>query len=167
MHINIISIIINYRIPRSQELNQPGENDGDTVIVKINGKVKAYRWSQRQYQWKLIGDIVEEATTSGKPKYNGVEYDFVFSVDLEDGAPLLKLPYNRGQNPDVVAQNFIIDNDLNPRYLKRVSTNNKKETIKTNVSIQYITFIIIILLDITFHYNKCTIDSNSESTIWK
>jgi phospholipase A-2-activating protein len=26
--------------------------------------------------------------------YNGVEYDYVFDVDIRDGAPPLKLPYN-------------------------------------------------------------------------
>lgn len=117
---HIIFFVLN-SVPHTSELNQPGEKDGDTVIVKNGDKVKAYKWHQGQFQWKLIGDIVENETrTNGKPMLNGVQYDYVFSVDIEEGAPLLKLPYNKGQDPYLAAQKFLEDNDLDQRFLDRV-----------------------------------------------
>lgn len=114
-------IFISCRIPTAIELNQPGEKDGDTIIIREDGGVKAYRWSERQYQWKLTGDIVETVEeTSGKQVYNGVEYDYVFSVDIKENAPLLKLPYNKNQDPYIAAMQFIEDNNLDPKYLDRV-----------------------------------------------
>lgn len=35
------------------------------------------------------------------------EYDFVFSVDIKDGAPPIKLPFNKTEDPWVAAQAFI------------------------------------------------------------
>lgn len=55
--------------------------------------------------WEKIGAVVggpgdEGSTVSvGSKMHNGQQYDFVFDVDVEDGAPPKKLPYNRGDNP--------------------------------------------------------------------
>ena len=57
------------------------------------------------------------------------EYDYVFSIDVEDGKPPLKLPYNRNQDPWVVAQEFLNKYDLPQVYLDQVSnfiTKNSK-----------------------------------------
>ena len=36
-----------------------------------------------------------DAVGSGRKQlYNGKEYDYVFDVDVQEGAPPLKLPYN-------------------------------------------------------------------------
>ena len=35
----------------------------------------------------------------GHKMHNGQQYDYVFDVDVEDGAPPKKLPFNRGENP--------------------------------------------------------------------
>ena len=47
---------------------------------------------------------------------NGKKYDFVFEVDVEDGAPRKKLPYNLGENPYDVADRFLIDENLPTSY---------------------------------------------------
>ena len=107
----------------SSELQQPGENDGDTVIIKdAKGHTagRMYKWSQRHYQWFLMADVIEGKRTSGKPIYNGVEYDYVFSVDIDKEKPHLKLPYNKGENPYIVANKFLKDNNLHQDYLCRV-----------------------------------------------
>lgn len=57
---------------------------------------------------------------SSKQLYNGMEYDYVFSVDIQDGVPPLKLPYNNGQDPWHAAQKFIDDNQLSQYYLEQV-----------------------------------------------
>lgn len=114
--------IVFYSVPNERQLNEPGRKDGDTVIVKENNRVKAYRWSARDFQWKLVGDVVESKAEnpSDKTTLNGVKYDYVFSVDVEQGAPLLKLPYNKGQDPYVAAMQFLIDNNLEAFHLDRV-----------------------------------------------
>ncbi|XP_001606091.3 phospholipase A-2-activating protein isoform X3 [Nasonia vitripennis] len=128
-------------IPLTSELHQPGEKDGDTIIVRNGDKVKAYRWHQEQFEWKLIGDVVENETrTKGKPTLNGVQYDYVFSVDIEEGKPFLKLPYNKGQDPYLAAQKFLEDNDLDQTYLDRIAnfiTTNLQLTPILNAEAQY------------------------------
>lgn len=47
-------------------------------------------------------------------------YDFVFSVDVEDGKPPLKLPYNKGQDPYQAANEFLTRNILPSTYLEQV-----------------------------------------------
>jgi phospholipase A-2-activating protein len=51
----------------------------------------------------------------------GKEYDFVFDVDMEDGKPPLKLPYNLSQNPYEAATKFIQDNEAPITYLDQVA----------------------------------------------
>lgn len=47
-------------------------------------------------------------------------YDFVFSVDVEDGKPPLKLPYNKGDDPYKAAKEFLDKNFLPADYLEQV-----------------------------------------------
>jgi phospholipase A-2-activating protein len=57
------------------------------------------------------------------------EYDYVFSVDIEDGKLPLKLPYNCDEDPWFAAQKFIHDNNLSQLYLDQVANfivNNSK-----------------------------------------
>ena len=49
------------------------------------------------------------------------EYDFIFNVDLEDGQPAIKLPYNLSQDPWRAAQNFIHTRKLPIVYLEQVA----------------------------------------------
>lgn len=60
--------------------------------------------------------------SSGKKvEYLGQSYDYVFDVDIEDGAPPLKLPYNLSQNPYEAATKFLGDNELPLSYLDNVA----------------------------------------------
>lgn len=54
-------------------------------------------------------------------RYTLQAYDYVFSVDVEDGKPPIKLPYNKGEDPYVAAHNFLTKNSLPPSYLDQVS----------------------------------------------
>lgn len=66
--------------------------------------------------------MVDSAGSSGrKVEYLGQEYDHVFDVDIEDGKPPLKLPYNLSQNPYEAATKFIGDNELPISYLDQVA----------------------------------------------
>lgn len=51
----------------------------------------------------------------------GQSYDYVFDVDIQDGVPPLKLPYNLSQNPYEAATKFLGDNELPLSYLDNVA----------------------------------------------
>ena len=57
-------------------------------------------------KWTLIGDVVgnNDNVKTGKAVLHGKEYDYVFNIDIGDGIPALKLPYNNDQDPYHVAQ---------------------------------------------------------------
>lgn len=67
--------------------------------------------------------MVDAVGSSGKKvEYQGKEYDYVFDVDIEDGKPALKLPYNLSQNPYEAATKFIENNEGVPMtYLDQVA----------------------------------------------
>lgn len=87
-----------------------------------------------QGQWSNVGTVVDTVGSSGKKvEYQGNDYDFVFDVDIEDGKPPLKLPYNLSQNPYEAATKFIANNELPVTYLEQVAnfitTNTQGATI--------------------------------------
>lgn len=45
----------------------------------------------------------------------------MFNVDIEEGKPPLKLPYNKTDDPWLAAQKFIHDNNLSQYYLEQVA----------------------------------------------
>jgi phospholipase A-2-activating protein len=51
--------------------------------------------------------VVDAVGSSRKTPYEGKEYDYVFDVDIKDGVPPLKLPYNVNgeftENQEIVA----------------------------------------------------------------
>lgn len=66
--------------------------------------------------------MVDAVGSSGKKvEYLGQSYDYVFDVDIEDGKPPLKLPYNLSQNPYDAATKFLGDNELPLSYLDNVA----------------------------------------------
>lgn len=100
-----------------------GTKEGQVQMIReSNGNVSAYQWSTAANQWINVGTVVDSAGSSGKKiSYNGKEYDYVFDVDIEDGKPPLKLPYNSTSNPYETAQKFIEDNELPISYLDQVA----------------------------------------------
>ena len=53
--------------------------------------------------------------------YEGVEYDHVFDIDVGEGVPALKLPFNCTENPYTAAQEFLTKYDLPQAYLDQVA----------------------------------------------
>lgn len=103
--------------------SKSGTKEGQVqMILETNGNVSAYQWSMPANQWVNVGTVVDQAGSSGrKISHNGKEYDYVFDVDIEDGKPPLKLPYNVSQNPYEVARKFCEDNKLPLTYLDQVT----------------------------------------------
>lgn len=53
--------------------------------------------------------------------HDGKEYDFVFDIDIEDGKPPLKLPYNLTESPWDAARKFLERNELPFSYYEQVA----------------------------------------------
>ena len=112
------------KLPGPEFLTQKsGTKEGQVVMIReTNGSVTAHTWSMAASQWVNVGTVVDAVGSSGKKTdYLGKDYDYVFDVDIEDGKPPLKLPYNLSQNPYEAATKFIEDNELPMSYLDQVA----------------------------------------------
>ncbi|KAJ6286557.1 WD40-repeat-containing domain protein [Bipolaris maydis] len=112
------------QLPGPEFLTQrSGTKEGQVQMIKeMNGNVSAYQWSAAANQWVNVGTVVDSAGSGGrKISHAGKEYDYVFDVDIEDGKPPLKLPYNLNQNHYEAARKFIEDNELPLTYLDQVA----------------------------------------------
>lgn len=103
-----------------ESLKKPGQKDGQTLMVRNGAIVEAYQWSSVEEKWLKIGDVVG-SKGSKKSTYKGKEYDYVFTVDILEGAPPLHLPYNLSEDPWFAAQKFIDDNNLSQQFLDTVA----------------------------------------------
>uniref|UniRef100_A0A8D0H133 Phospholipase A2 activating protein n=1 Tax=Sphenodon punctatus TaxID=8508 RepID=A0A8D0H133_SPHPU len=124
-------------LPGREHLEEPGTRDGQTRLIKDDGKVEAYQWSVSEGRWVKIGDVVGSSgatqQTSGKVLFEGKEYDFVFTIDVNENGPSYKLPYNISDDPWLTAYNFLQKNDLNSGFLDQVANfildNTKGQTL--------------------------------------
>lgn len=74
--------------------------------------------------WDRIGEVVGAPTgggestlsTSGSKVVYGRAWDYVFDVDVEDGAPPRRLPVDAGENPYIAAARFLENEDLPMTY---------------------------------------------------
>ncbi|CAG5929311.1 unnamed protein product [Menidia menidia] len=110
-------------LPGREHLNEPGNRDGQTRLIKDGQKVEAYQWSVSDARWMKIGDVVggSNQQTSKSVMYEGKEYDYVFTIDVNEGGPSMKLPYNISDDPWLTAHNFLQKNDLSPMFLDQVA----------------------------------------------
>ncbi|CAL1590133.1 unnamed protein product [Knipowitschia caucasica] len=110
-------------LPGREHLNEPGNRDGQTRLIKDGDKVEAYQWSVSDDRWMKIGDVVggSNEQTSKSVVYEGKEYDYVFTIDINEGGPSMKLPYNVSEDPWLTAHNFLQKNDLSPMFLDQVA----------------------------------------------
>ncbi|XP_046387543.1 phospholipase A-2-activating protein [Ischnura elegans] len=112
-------------LPGREVLLQDGSRDGQTKLVREGKVVNCYQWVASTGSWESLGEVIGGSggsqDTSGKTLYEGKEYDYVFNVDVEDGKPPLKLPYNKSDDPWMAAQKFIEDNNLSQYFLDQVA----------------------------------------------
>lgn len=103
-------------------LGLPGASDGATKVIREEGgTIAAYAWSAGTASWERLGEVTGVGGGGrGKKEYLGVEYDYVFDVDISEGQPTLKLPFNRGDNPYAAAERFLEDNGLDPGFREQV-----------------------------------------------
>ncbi|GMF45238.1 unnamed protein product [[Candida] boidinii] len=107
-------------VPPISILQKKGKKEGETKIVKTSiGTIEAHQWIGDR--WMKIGDVLDSAGSNDKKiEFNGKKYDYVFDVDVQEGAPPLKLPYNANDNPYTSAEKFLADNELPYTYLDEV-----------------------------------------------
>ena len=120
--------------PSIEEISKlPHWNNHQQLVGKSEGQVQLFQkqegsntfaiaaqWSSGT--WIEVGQVVG----GGGPKeeINGVPYDHVFPIEVDTataGTSYLKIGYNNGDNPFVVAQNFIDQHQLDQNYLAQIA----------------------------------------------
>ncbi|KAI5856478.1 WD40-repeat-containing domain protein [Tricharina praecox] len=121
------------KLPGIEALQKSGSKDGQVIMVRNGEVVEAHMWSASAQSWANVGQVVDAMGSNRKRVYEGKEYDFVFDVDIQEGAPALKLPYNASENPFDAARKFLEKNELPLSYLDTVGNfiveNSKGATI--------------------------------------
>ncbi|CAN0909980.1 Phospholipase A-2-activating protein [Linum grandiflorum] len=109
-------------LPGLDALQIPGSTDGQTKVIREGDSGVAYSWNLRENRWDKIGEVVDGPDDAvGKPKIlDGTKYDFVFDVDIGDGEPIRKLPYNRSDNPYDAADKWLLKENLPLSYRQQV-----------------------------------------------
>ncbi|TFK94785.1 phospholipase A-2-activating protein [Polyporus arcularius HHB13444] len=115
-------------LPGPEALTQPGKKAGEVKMIRRDDNVEAHQWDSATGTWQKIGDVVDAVGSGRKQLYKGREYDYVFDVDVQEGVPPLKLPYNANENPYTAAQRFLEANDLPLSYLDEVVRFIEKNT---------------------------------------
>ena len=103
--------------------NRSGTKEGQTQMIKEpDGSVTAHQWVSATQSWLKIGTVVDSASSSGrKTTFEGKDYDYVFDVQISDGGPTAKLPYNVSQNPYEAAMQFAGRNELSMETIDQIA----------------------------------------------
>ncbi|KAI9630465.1 hypothetical protein KEM48_013961 [Puccinia striiformis f. sp. tritici PST-130] len=103
-------------------LSRRGKKEGEVAMAKneTNGAVEAYSWDGMKGDWTMVGTVVDGIGSARKQLFEGKEYDYVFDVDIKDGEPPIKLPYNASDNPYTVAQKWLAKNELPDTYADQI-----------------------------------------------
>ncbi|KAF8891244.1 phospholipase A-2-activating protein [Infundibulicybe gibba] len=120
-------------LPGLEALTAPGKKSGEVKMIRNGALVEAHQWDSNAGTWQKIGDVVDAVGQGRKQLFQGKEYDYVFDVDIQDGVPPLKLPYNVTDNPFSAAQNFLESNDLPLTYIDEVVKFIEKNTAGVNI----------------------------------
>ncbi|KAK6241231.1 hypothetical protein QUC31_015103 [Theobroma cacao] len=108
-------------LPGLEALQIPGTSDGQTKIVREGDNGVAYTWNMREQIWDKIGEVVDGPDDSMKRSVlDGVQYDYVFDVDIGDGEPIRKLPCNRSDNPYDTADKWLLKENLPLSYRQQI-----------------------------------------------
>ena len=80
----------------SREKAVDGADDiaGEKKARKDSRRTKDLLRVSELLRWQKVGEVVDAVGAGKKKVHNGKEYDYVFDVDIQDGVPPLKLPYN-------------------------------------------------------------------------
>lgn len=85
------------KLPGEEALNIPGNKEGENKLIRNSGGgVDVYTWAGGA--WMKVGEMTDGAGSgpAAKATYKGKEWDYVWEVDVKEGAPKRQLPYNVG-----------------------------------------------------------------------
>eukprot|EP00002_Diphylleia_rotans_P011576 TRINITY_DN2285_c0_g1_i1.p1 TRINITY_DN2285_c0_g1~~TRINITY_DN2285_c0_g1_i1.p1 ORF type:complete len:488 (-),score=106.55 TRINITY_DN2285_c0_g1_i1:228-1691(-) len=108
-----------HNMPGPEALHSPGNRDGQHIFIREGDMAFVYQWSETARTWTKLGQVTGQAAPA-KRSIEGVEYDYVFDVDLDDGL-VLPIGFNNGDNPYEVAQDFILKHELPQAYLDAIA----------------------------------------------
>ncbi|KAJ7355951.1 phospholipase A-2-activating protein [Mycena albidolilacea] len=130
------------KVETPEALTRPGKKVGQTLLVSNGDVTEVHHWDGSV--WEKIGERVEASSSGDKTKtfFEGKEYDYVWSVAIEDGEPALKLPYNVSENPAAAAQRFLERNNLPLSHVNTIVEyiyqNTPGQTLGTGGGEQYV-----------------------------
>ncbi|URE01794.1 PUL domain [Musa troglodytarum] len=108
-------------LPGLEALQVPGTKDRQTKVIREGDNGVAYSWNSKEYKWDKIGEIVDgPGEGASNQVLDGTHYDYVFDVDIGDGEPIRKLPYNRTDNPYTVADKWLLQESLPVSYRQQI-----------------------------------------------
>ncbi|GEM11646.1 ubiquitin homeostasis protein Lub1 [Rhodotorula toruloides] len=117
------------RIEGPAALEQPGQAEGEVKLVGADGQpTMAHQWDGTE--WVELGQVVDRLTTpDGGAKasparenmlHDGVEYDYVFQIDVRDDGPPIPLPFNLEDDAHATAASLVAAHSLPESYVKRI-----------------------------------------------
>lgn len=110
-------------LPTPEVLFTPGGAAEQPKIVNIDGKPMVVMWSAEKFEWELVGEAMGSknggpggaANAQGgatmKNEHEGKAYDQIVDVDI-GGGRMIKLPFDRDDDPYEVAQAFCLKHGL-------------------------------------------------------
>ncbi|GBG29098.1 Guanine nucleotide-binding protein subunit beta-2-like 1 [Hondaea fermentalgiana] len=102
---------------------KPGGSDGEVKMFNKEGQAWVYSWSASSQTWIEVGEVMGDA--GGKEMIDGVEYDKVVPVEIEDpssgGVRKLQLGFNNEDSPYVVAQQFVAKHELSEHHTQQIA----------------------------------------------
>ncbi|KAH9695977.1 phospholipase a2-activating protein [Citrus sinensis] len=128
-----------YDLPGLEALQIPGTSAGQTKVVREGDNGVAYSWDMKEQRWDKLGEVVDGPDDGmNRPILDGIQYDYVFDVDIGDGEPTRKLPYNRSDNPYDAADKWLLKENLPFSYRQQIvefilqNTGQKDFTLNTS-----------------------------------
>merc|ERR1719502_2427285 len=104
-------------------LAEPGVKEGQQKFVRDENGVKwLYQWSGATQTWEKIGEITgtdNSGANLGKRMFEGKEWDYLFDIDIN--GKMVRLPFNRGDDPWMAAQQWMWKNDIDQGFLDQVA----------------------------------------------
>ncbi|KAL9414958.1 hypothetical protein AB3S75_043262 [Citrus x aurantiifolia] len=126
-------------LPGLEALQIPGTSAGQTKVVREGDNGVAYSWDMKEQRWDKLGEVVDGPDDGmNRPILDGIQYDYVFDVDIGDGEPTRKLPYNRSDNPYDAADKWLLKENLPFSYRQQIvefilqNTGQKDFTLNTS-----------------------------------
>lgn len=110
----------------STEMLPETTDEGEKGLVVNGENTDVYMYLrqmpvQKAGGWIKIGFMKgSDAKSMNKNEFEGKLYDYLINVDMEDGQPLLKLPFNVGDDPKEAAIAFVSRHSLPSTYIDTI-----------------------------------------------